>query len=474
MAKPSILWLSLESVRADHTSLYGYDRQTTPFLESLSQRADSEIIDPMVAASMWTPASTASLLTGTHMSTHQVGQDGMGKTPIPSSIKTLPELLSDIGYQTGLFAVNPYIGPETGLNRGFDYIPDVGIGVENFISPDSIALDSTKTALRCLTTTPTLSPARLKEEIGRSGNDLLEFRVSRWLDSNISSDDPFFGYVHIQSPHHPYKPTNRFLREFISELDISASDAINRVNEIYDGINALRHQMAEGLNFSDETWRAIETLYDAEIRHTDHTVKKIIRKAEKEVNRPLIIIIVGDHGELFGEYGLIGHNLVLHDGVIRVPGLVIGIDNVKDSQNTVTQHIDLTHTVASITGVLNSQFQGRDIRDPERPYAISQRGMGNLENYTKYSDSFDSSMFFQSPFTSVRTTEYKLLSNETQTLLYNLPDEEDDVSDEQPDIVPKLQKYLNQEKITWSELGQEQIEYDESTVERLRELGYLQ
>lgn len=473
MTKPSILWLSLESVRADHTSLYGYNRQTTPFLETLSQRADAVSIDPMIAASMWTPASTASLLTGTHMSTHQVGQDGMGKTPIPSSIKTLPELLSNTGYQTGLFAVNPYIGSETGLDRGFDHVSDVGISVKNFTNFDSIALDGMKTALRCITTTPTLLPSRLKREIGRSGNDLLEFRVSRWVDSNVSSGNPFFLYAHIQSPHHPYKPAHRYLSNFTSELDISASDAIDRVDEIYDGADAIKRYMAEGLDLSDNVLNTIKTLYDAEIRHADHTVERIIRKTESEVDRPLVIIIVGDHGELFGKYGLIGHNLVLHDGVIRVPGLVIGIDDVKSTEDTVTQHIDLTHTVASITGVLNEQFQGRDLRDSGRPYAISQRGVAHLDNYTKHNSSFDTEMFFESPFTSIRTTEYKLLTNENKTILYDLPDEVTDVSNKQSEIITKLQTFFHQDNIKWSELDQNKIKYDESTTGRLRDLGYM-
>jgi uncharacterized sulfatase len=397
----------------------------------------------------------------------------MGKTPIPSSIKTLPELLSNVGYQTSLFAVNPYIGSETGLNRGFGHVADVGISWQNFTNLDSIAIDSVKTALRCFTTTPTLSPNRLKREIGRSGNDLLEFRVSRWLDSNVSSGEPFFAYVHVQSPHHPYKPVHRYLSDFTSELDISGSDAIDRVDEIYHGADAIKRQMAEGGDLSESVLNTIKTLYDAEIRHTDYTVEKIIRKAESEVDRPLVIIIVGDHGELFGEYGLIGHNLVLHDGVIRVPGLVIGIDDIKDTENTVTQHIDLTHTVASITGVLNEQFQGRDLRDPERPYAISQRGVAHLDDYTKHNEPFDTEMFFELPFTSIRTTEYKLLTNENETILYDLPDEVTDVSSKRSGKVTKLHTHINQENTSWLELRQNKIEYDESTTERLRDLGYM-
>lgn len=473
MNNPSVLWLSLESVRADHTSLYGYNRQTTPYLESLSERSDATKIDPMISASMWTPASTASLLTGTHMSTHQVGQDGKGEYPLPSSIKTLPNLLSDAGYQTALFSTNPFISSSTGLDQGFDYIENASLTKNNFSSVDTLAWDSIKTALTSLITQPTLSPGNAKKYLSRRSNTLLEYRVSRWFNGAVDPEKPFFAYAHIPSPHHPYRPVDRFLDEFSSNLEISASEARNRVCEIFDGTDAIKKQMHNGLEFSDETWGAIKTLYDAEIRHADYTAKQIVKKAEKESERPLIIIIVGDHGELFDEYGLIGHNLVLHDGVTRVPGLVVGIDDVCDPKNVVTQHIDLTYTVASLTDVVNDQLQGRDLRDPHRPYAISQRGVAHLDTYTKYGEGFDPSRFFKSPFTSIRTPEYKLLLNESRTVLYDLPDEETDISDKNPDIVTELSSHLDREEIIWSDPKREQIEYDTSTKNRLRDLGYI-
>jgi len=100
--RPNILWLSLESVRADHTSLYGYTRDTTPFLRELSNRRDATILDPMIAASNWTPASTASMLTGTHLSTHQVGQDGTANHSLPSEIKTPTAITLEKGISNGI------------------------------------------------------------------------------------------------------------------------------------------------------------------------------------------------------------------------------------------------------------------------------------------------------------------------------------------------------------------------------------
>lgn len=260
MSRPNILWLSLESVRADHTSLYSYKRQTTPFLESLSQRSDAVAIDPLISASMWTPASTASILTGTHMSTHQVGQDGKAEHPLPASIQTLPELLSNQGYHTALFSTNAYIGPNTGLDQGFDDFEYIKMSKENFTQGDSVTWDSIKTAFRCLASRPVVTPSTFKRELGSATNDLLEFRMSRWFDQTTGSNKPFFAYAHIPSPHHPYQPINRFLEEFVSDIDISASAALNQVDEIYDGSAAIKRQMAHGIDFTDDVWENIKNI----------------------------------------------------------------------------------------------------------------------------------------------------------------------------------------------------------------------
>jgi uncharacterized sulfatase len=474
MSNPNILWLSLESVRADHTSLYGYDRPTTPFLERLARRSDAVAIDPLIAASLWTPASTASLLTGTHLSTHQVGQDGKAEHPLPASIETLPELLSGTGYQTALFSTNPYIGEETGLNRGFDYTETVAMQRSNYTSVNSVTYDTIRTALRRLRNSRTLSPASVKRELASAQNDLLEYRMSRWFTQNATQTQPFFTYAHVPSPHHPYQPVGRLLDRVAPERERSVSEALTQVNEIYASTDAIYRQMAEGLDFSERTWERIQLLYDAEIRYADNTVRNIVNKATEVSDRPLLIVVVGDHGDLFGEHGLIGHNLVLHDGVTRVPGLVVGIDDVTDPDDAVTQHIDLTYTVAKITGVLTDQFQGRDIRETDRPYAISQRGTAHLDAYTKHNASWDTSRFFEAPFSAVRTPEYKLLSNESRTALYRLPDEERDVAETRSEIVSELRTYLEHEEIAWSASQEEQIDYDASTAARLRDLGYLQ
>lgn len=472
--RPNVLWLSLESVRADHTSLHGYHRDTTPHLKRLSERPDASALDLGCSASMWTPASTASMLTGTHMSTHQVGRDGMVKEKLPSSLDTLPELLAEAGYCTALFSTNSYIGSETGLCRGFEhYELFSGMSKSHFTGFDSVAADSWRVAFRRLVERPTFRPERLKREIASSRNSLLKSRVERWFTGG-DSRNPFFVYAHIPSPHHPYRPIAKFRDNHLDGVELDVDEAERICGEVYTGSEGIKRRMANGLDLSSEALAGIKALYDAEIEYADHTANELIAAARSASDRPLVVVAVGDHGDLFGEYGLLGHNLMLHDGLIRVPMLVVGIDGIEDSEQTMSQQIDLTRTIASVCDVRTEQFQGRDLREADRPYAISQRGVAHLDRYTDHNSSFDTSRFFEQPFTCVRTPKWKYLENESRRALYRLPDEELDVKADHPEVVERLSETIEEEGIDWTENPEmEAVEFDEGTRDRLKDLGYL-
>lgn len=473
-SRPNVLWLSLESVRADHTSLYGYHRDTTPYLRKLGERADANILNLGCSASMWTPASTASMLTGTHMSTHQVGRDGMAKQKLPSSLDTLPQLLAEAGYSTALFSTNSYIGSETGLRRGFEHYELIsGMSKSQFTGLDSVTVDSWRVALQRLVERPTLQPRELKREVAGSRNDLLKRRVKRWF-RNGSDPNPFFVYAHVPSPHHPYRPIAKFRGRHMDGVKLGVDGAETACRKVYTGSEGIKRRMANGLDLSREELTGIQALYDAEIEYADYTANELIAAAQSASDRPLVIIAVGDHGDLFGEYGLLGHNLVLHDGLIRVPMLVVGVDGVEDDEQTMSQQIDLTKTIASVCEVQTEQFEGRNLKEPDRPYAISQRGIAHMDSYTEHNASFDTSRFFEQPFTCVRTPEWKYLENKSCQILYQPPDEESDVKDDYPEVAKKLSEVIEQEGIDWTENPEmESVEFDEATRSRLQDLGYL-
>ena len=113
--KPNFLLMILDCTRADHVSCYGYDRPTTPFLDSLA--AEGTRFQNMVSSAPWTLPSHASLFTGTYSATHGATDE---HRYLNSDFPTIAELLRDAGYATGAFCGNPWVSPETGFGRGVD------------------------------------------------------------------------------------------------------------------------------------------------------------------------------------------------------------------------------------------------------------------------------------------------------------------------------------------------------------------
>lgn len=469
--QPNILWLSLESVRADHTPMYGYPRNTTPNLQKLCQREDTHVLHNGIAASNWTRPSTASMLTGTHYSTHNTGGRGARGTKLPDFLETLPELLADTGYHTALFSPAPQISADTGLDRGFEYYTQLRMQPSNFLPTGNHVRETWMSALQHLVEEPTLDPRRIKGDLKGNTNELLFRKIKRWSSRLRTTDMPFFAFAHIWSPHNLFQPPRRFRDSFVDNIDSTVKEAYDLAAEEYGDLAA---KIANGQTFSPEEWDAIKAMYDAEIKYADHTLDRIIDRVEAVSNRDLIIVVTGDHGELFGEKGIISHKIILHDGVIRVPMVVVGIDDVVDGPDMMTQHIDLTYTLAAISDTVIDQFEGRDLRDEDRTYAISQRREWEFSDYTDINPEFDHSRFIKEPYTAVRTSTHKYIESSSHQILYDLPDETTDVSEDTPSIAKELARVIESESIEWSDVfNQKEATFDEATRDHLHDLGYL-
>ncbi|CAM3015096.1 sulfatase [Halobacterium salinarum] len=413
------------------------------------------------------------MLTGTYLSTHQVGQDGKANVHL-SSLLTLPELLQDIGYETALFTPNPFVSEATGLDRGFNHTKSVKAVPESYSPRHEDVLDYWIEGLRRIFQSRAIDLARTKHELKTTENEVLQRHAKRWLKSTRTENSPFFAYAHIPGPHHPYLPNADYVDCFTDDIAFSTEEAYSLVKEIYyGGSDEIKREIATGLDLSHNEWDAIEAMYDATLKHMDQTVEEIVSTARSESD-DLILVVVGDHGELFGEHGVIGHNLVLHEKLIRVPMVVSGIPDVVTDEDTMTQQIDLTRTLAEITGVVRDQFEGQDIRDSERKYGVSQYGQADFKAYLEYNQGFDIGRFFEKPYTMVTDGEYKLATNVERTELYRLPDETTDVSELKENHLQRLSGVLKDHDIEWDRNDEyENSEFTESQIEQLKDLGYL-
>jgi arylsulfatase A-like enzyme len=112
---PDVVVLVMDTTRADRCSLTGYERPTTPFLDSLA--AESVVYDDAWAPSSWTGPSHASLFTGLRPEHH--GYLVGTRQYLDSDATTLAEILDDAGYETACITTNSLVSADTGLVQGF-------------------------------------------------------------------------------------------------------------------------------------------------------------------------------------------------------------------------------------------------------------------------------------------------------------------------------------------------------------------
>ncbi|MEN8165134.1 MAG: sulfatase, partial [Acidobacteriota bacterium] len=269
---PNVLFLRVDAVRADHCSLYGYERQTTPNLDRLGAR--SLVFDTAISPAAWTLPSVASMLTGKY-SVKMGAVDGFG---LRHKDVTLAELMVDEGLTTMAVSTNPLIGPSHAFDQGF----------ETFI----------------------LEPWERAAAVNRY--------FSKWLDTAESTQ--WFAYLHYIDPHDPYEAPPPFLGQFSDRGYRGEFVRSKALNEIANTVN---YGIDPPFPVGDADLEFLRDRYDEEIRYWDSTLGQLIDDLERRnVLDRTIIVVVSDHGEEFADHGKFKHGKHLYQETINVPLLV--------------------------------------------------------------------------------------------------------------------------------------------------------
>ena len=469
MERPNIVWITVESTRADHTFLGDYDRETTPTLERVANVQGGRGFENCFSHGIWTLASSASILTGTYPSHHGTG---MIHDVLPEDFETAPERLREAGYRTGLIAPHGQVSPISGLDRGF----------EDFAYLNSETILETagwktlaKYALNFHRHGPGFTTDTQRIGTGFIINDI----AKRWLRSYERRDDPFFLYTFYGDPHHVYYPPKKDLKKFADAFDMSIAEA-RQVSLRHS--NDLHENIANGCDFTDDQWRAIEALYDGELAYTDERIRGLLSSlAERDMLENTIVVITADHGEAFGEDGMLAHMVTTNDAVCNVPLVTYGFDGISDYEGMV-QHADVMTTLLDHVGARTEGFQGIDMREQSREYTITQRGWDrarkNIERFTELNPAFDDSPYHHADLTALRTPEFKHLASEDRTELYELPDENTDVSGTYPEERDRLDGIYTRWMETagqpdYADTEPRKAEYSDAMKRQLADLGYL-
>jgi arylsulfatase A-like enzyme len=294
---PNIVLITLDTVRADHLSSYGYPRPTTPHLDSFARRG--VLFENAIAPSPWTLATHASLFTG--LLPHQHGVDWA--IPLEPGPRTLAEILRSQGYETAGFTANLYYCQGGwGIGRGFSVYEDDSFTLRNNFSVTLAGLAIAQPVYQHLVRYDVLSR--------RDARDLNR-EVFRWFHHRPAR--PFFLFINYFDAHDPYWAPPPFDERFGS----ISRDAIRHMNSL-DGMQTEN-------TLEEEERAAFINGYDNSLAFLDDQVAKLMEVLSASPDWPnTIVIITSDHGEGFGEHGTYGHGWNVYREVLHVPLIIFG------------------------------------------------------------------------------------------------------------------------------------------------------
>jgi arylsulfatase len=257
----SAILVTIDTLRADHVSAYGYSRLTTPHLDELFARGTR--FENAFATSCRTAPSHASMLTGLYPSFLTIDIEN-GVYPLHEGHTTLAEICQDAGLSTVAIVSNPVLGRNLGLGQGFEvYRDEMPVTEANRSFGERRAADTVDLALSAL-------------------EDLKDRRFLLW--------------IHFQDPHGPYDAPGE--HPFAS-ADIPGPEL--PLGDDQSGFGALPLYQRRG----DETRLGAYVLaYDAEIRYLDHHLGRLLDSLKTSgLGTTTMVAITADHGEAFGEEG---------------------------------------------------------------------------------------------------------------------------------------------------------------------------
>lgn len=282
----NLILISIDTLRADRLSLYGYERPTSPHLERFAEEAI--VFDRFYHNGGATLPSHMTLMTSLRPGTHQVDPSGLRRLA-PEHV-TLAERLSEAGYRTGAFVDGGWMNGDFGFARGFEIYDDAG--------------------------------GRLAGLLPRATSWLYQHRADRFFLFLHSYD------VHAELHDLPYKCPRGYHERYTGDLDVDFDGCrddvcAERLLAIIDvGIRAGEFTLAD--RFSADELAYISALYDGCINYADDMLASFFAwLREAKLWDDSLIVVLSDHGEEFAERGrLLHHDIRGFEEIAHIPLMI--------------------------------------------------------------------------------------------------------------------------------------------------------
>ena len=307
---PNLLLISLDTVRADHLSVYGYPLPTTPFLEEFAARGT--VFEQAMSQSNESAWSHATLFTGQYPS--EIAQPTYETYAMPSDALTVGGVLSNYRYQTAAFVGGGHVDESFGFSSGFEHF---------------------------------------SAEQGFSSLWHTAPKAASWI-AQADPEQPWFVFVHGYDTHRPYEAPGPFLHLFSegsgSALIEQLIGSSRRSERVYNRVffpgfeqfwfehsggakvlspmtyNLLKEMDPEqGTPLTDHEVAHLQSHYDGELAYLDLQLARFLGALQErgQLDNTLVIIL-SDHGEDLLDHEYVNHRTGLWDSCIRTPMILVG------------------------------------------------------------------------------------------------------------------------------------------------------
>ncbi|HEX5067198.1 MAG TPA: sulfatase [Myxococcota bacterium] len=414
----NLVVISLDTLRADHLGVYGYERETSPQLDRWAERAF--VFDNALSAANYTLASHQALF---QSRTARVAKDARLDGP------TLAVMLKEQGFHTAAFTGGGMLTEIHGFSRGFD----------SWDEGNQLLVDTVPKALAFL------------DEAAREGGR-------------------FYLFVHCVDVHLPYSPPapyNRlFYPEYTGTVDGEGTRKLLSVRKIFEGTSHY-------VRFDDADRKKVVALYDGEIAKMDVDLAKLLGRIDApDLRDDTLVVIVSDHGDEFWDHGSVLHAHTVFQELLHVPFL-LRVPALEREARHIGERVSLLDVVPTVLELLAlpqpKGLRGRSLVPLLHGETLPERPV------------FAEGFAVDSKLQTVVDGPWKLIRDldSGHVALFDLesdPQERNDLAPAQPQQVERLRQLLDG-VLGRSREKQDPLalpaEVDEATKARLRELGYI-
>jgi len=402
---PNVLLISIDTLRADHLSCYGYDRATSPELDRFAQRG--AVFERAFSTTSWTLPAHLSMLTGLPISAHGICDDRLWtRTDAAGTARDIPlrgrfisESLQDVGYRCAGYFTWKYLEAQFGFGPGFETWERLGHTFYSHpvVGPrfDELQSAGDTEALKALVA----EYPQLFDDRHPSSPEVVA-AAQAWLTEHAGRENgqPFFLFLHLFDVHDPYVPPapfdQRFNPDYTGPIDgrrITSPDSPMRADMPQADLDQL------------------VALYDGEIAWVDSQLAKIFATLDSlELADDTLVVITSDHGEEFFEHGHKTHRRQLYTESTQVPLIVVWPGHVPP-ETRIRGSVGITDIAPTLRAVCGAQDDAAPLLGTNLVELASEGEGADERTYLSELNVFDASGALERQLAIVQGSEHWIL-----------------------------------------------------------------